>query len=68
MTKEKVDKKNAAEKISEAFDRWSDALDTMTEQADKGYMPLLSSAFKHSKEILQMYRRAFVEGMKEEQE
>ena len=66
MTKKKEIKKDAVTTIETAFDRWEDAVDTMIEQAEKGYMPLLASGFNHTKEILQMYRKAFVEGMKEE--
>jgi len=66
MTKESG-KKPAEEQLNEAFKQWHSAIDVFIEQADNGFMPLLSKVFSLAKEVLSMYERAFLQGMKKQE-
>ena len=59
-------KKTTEEQLEEAFEQWQSAIDTFIEQAENGFMPLLAKVFVLASEVLSMYERAFVEGMKKD--
>jgi hypothetical protein len=59
-------KKTTEEQLKEAFGQWQSAIDTMIEQAENGFMPLLAKVFVLAGEVLGMYERAFTEGIKKD--
>jgi len=48
----------------EAFEGWEKAVDEMITQSEKAFMPLLASTFRLSKEVLNMYAKAYKTGIK----
>lgn len=56
------------DQLDEAFSKWNDAVDTLIEQANAGFMPLLAKVFILAKEVLNMYEKAFTEGIKKQKE
>jgi hypothetical protein len=61
-----MSKKETEQAVNEAFSQWHSAIDTMIEQAEAGFMPLLKHSFLLCKEILTMYEKAFKSGLKKE--
>ena len=62
----KEESKDPKEIITKAYDQWDKAVDTLIEQANISYMPLVSSTLKLTKEVLAVYRKAFLEGVEKE--
>ena len=56
--------KNQKEKIEKGFDDWEKVFSDLIKSADSCYMPLLARSLELSKEIVEVYRKAFLHTIK----
>ena len=55
---------NQKEKIEKGFDDWEKVFSDLIASADSCYMPLLARSLELSKEIVEVYKKAFLQTVK----
>jgi len=61
----KEEKKTTKEEVLAGFEEISKTLDLVEQSARKSYMPLLADSLKLSKDILELYKNAFKNTLKD---